>query len=310
MAEFLDNLRSKREREKKLERDLEGYQTDQDYAQSLMNARRNSIPSNLRDGGASQALQGGFHLGEIGGIPINMTDIFPADLGASALAALVKGGAMKFGALPVMAGMAKSVKGRSLAELIGKPRMAHEYTTLTPPPNQYTVPNKYIKNPDYNTGMDVRKELGLPTKEQYETILSKQRNKAAIKEQDWNDKLEAAISADARRASEIGNVQPTSQVQDQLSDDEWLKQWEAQGGASNRSVRQDSAVYGGQAMSVPQQGISELMAEAEKAMIQYELSKLPKKQSTMLRDYAIGAGALGGGVGAGYYGAEYAGGQR
>ena len=62
-------------------------QSDLDYARSLQNARRRTIPSALRD--PEQGLQGGFHLGEVGGMPINLTDIVPADLGVNSLAKLM-----------------------------------------------------------------------------------------------------------------------------------------------------------------------------------------------------------------------------
>lgn len=59
---------------------------------------------------------------------------------------------------------------------------------------------------------------------------------------------------------------------------------------------------GGIAMSIPERNITQLMTDAEKAMIQYELSKMPRKPAVRLRDLAIGGGALGAGGLAGYYG--------
>jgi len=60
-------------------------------------------------------LQGGFDIGEVGGVPINATDVIPADMGANALmklAALGKG-VMAAKMLPIFAGgMIKGIGGR------------------------------------------------------------------------------------------------------------------------------------------------------------------------------------------------------
>lgn len=121
MATWLEKQKEKIKRDK-LAREYA--QSDADYAQSLLNARRNAIPSALR--APEQGLQGGMELGSVGGIPVSLTDLIPADFGANALATLGKAGAAKLGALPIMAGIfaGKGAKTANLAALIKAEGMA------------------------------------------------------------------------------------------------------------------------------------------------------------------------------------------
>jgi hypothetical protein len=66
-----------------------------------------------------EGLRGGMELGRIGDMPVSITDLLPADMGANALATLGKLGVAKLGALPLMAGMVAS-KGtkNSLSKLL------------------------------------------------------------------------------------------------------------------------------------------------------------------------------------------------
>jgi len=108
-------------------------QSDIDYARSLQNARRRAIPSALRE--PEQGLQGGFHLGEVGGMPINLTDIVPADLGVNSLAKLMAAGSAKF-AVPMLSALgatgigsiaSKGAKFNALASALPGQRGATAY---------------------------------------------------------------------------------------------------------------------------------------------------------------------------------------
>lgn len=137
-------------------------------------------------------------------------------------------------------------------------------TKQSPSNTIYSPINKYINNPNYNTGLDVGQQDGLPTRRTYEEIIAKQEAEGALNRSAFESEMQAAIDADARRAAERGNVQPTDSVQNQLSDDEWLAKFQAEGDANKIDineargwVRQNAPEYGeGQAMSVPAKTIS------------------------------------------------------
>ncbi|UOF78806.1 DNA repair protein [Caudoviricetes sp.] len=109
-----------------------GYVPSRNEIQRAINVGTGKVSRDVAYG--EKPLGGGFDLFEIGGIPINATDLIPADLGVNALAKL-----MSVKGLPLMAGIFAG-KGAKTANLANLMKAEELKATGVPDVSQFDVP--------------------------------------------------------------------------------------------------------------------------------------------------------------------------